>query len=211
MTERADRQRRRLLQLDHVIRELAVGAKPGTPADGWIAAARDALGMTREQLALRMGITQSSVRALELREVDGGATVGALRTAAQALGCELAYSLVPKNGTFEGALRARAEAVATGLETDAPTGPQDGGPALQGEVIVQRLIAERPRSLWEEVTLAAESRRQPQPISPKPPVETSGRTGRTPRKLPPDTKAAAPRAGNRSRPATVEAQLDVFS
>ena len=215
MTERTDRQRHRLLQLDHVIRGLAMGEKPGTPADGWIAAARDALGMTREQLARRLGITQTSVRALELREVDGGATVGALHTAAAALGCDLVYSLVPKNGTFEGALRARAEAVATGLEADAPARPEDGGPALQREVIVQRLVAERPRSLWEEVTLSAEGRREPPPSSPTPVVERSGRKERTTRKLPPDTKATSPRAGSRSRSrsrsATVEAQLDVFS
>lgn len=66
------------------------------PAGGWLRALRKALGMTAAQLAARLAITQSSVAALEKREADESITLERLRRAADALGCDLVYALMPR-------------------------------------------------------------------------------------------------------------------
>jgi predicted DNA-binding mobile mystery protein A len=65
------------------------------PHRGWVRAIRDALGMTADQLAQRMKITQPSVAALEKAESKGTITLARLERAAEALGCTLVYALVP--------------------------------------------------------------------------------------------------------------------
>lgn len=66
------------------------------PKSGWVKAVRESLGMTSQQLAERMGIQQSGVILLEQREVDKKITLETLQRAAQAMGCELVYAVVPK-------------------------------------------------------------------------------------------------------------------
>jgi len=67
-----------------------------TPPRGWIRALRDALGMTTRELASRMDVSQSRVTRLEQAEVNGRVTLATLRRAANALGCDLEYVLVPR-------------------------------------------------------------------------------------------------------------------
>lgn len=67
-----------------------------TPARGWIRTIRDALGMTQAQLASRLGINQKSVHAMEVAEAEGGIRLGTLSRAADALGCDLVYVLLPR-------------------------------------------------------------------------------------------------------------------
>src|SRR5688572_30363216 len=62
----------------------------------WVRAIREALGMTTTQLAERLQMTQPAVVQLEKREADGGATIGNLKNAADALGCDLVYYFVPR-------------------------------------------------------------------------------------------------------------------
>lgn len=66
------------------------------PKSGWICAIREAIGMTTEQLALRMKIQQSGVSFLEKREVAKKVSIETLERAAEALGCELIYAIVPQ-------------------------------------------------------------------------------------------------------------------
>ncbi len=63
---------------------------------GWLRAMRDALGMTTRQLALRMGKAQSTIAKLEKSEARETASLASLREAAEAMGCELVYAIVPK-------------------------------------------------------------------------------------------------------------------
>lgn len=86
-------------------------ARGRPPPRGWIRAIRDALGMTAEQLGERMGITQPSVQRLELSEAQGTIQLNTLRRAAEALGCEVVYALVPRKTlqeTYDEAARAVA-------------------------------------------------------------------------------------------------------
>jgi predicted DNA-binding mobile mystery protein A len=82
-----------------------------SPARGWIKAIRQALGMTTAQLALRMGIRQPSVVAIEQSEAGGTIELATLRRAAEALGCTLVYALIP-NQPLEATLKDRARTFA---------------------------------------------------------------------------------------------------
>lgn len=77
------------------------------PPRGWLRAIREALGMTMEQLAKRIGVTQPRIIALEKAETDGTVTLKTLREAAAAMECEVIYMLVPAR-PLDDILRARA-------------------------------------------------------------------------------------------------------
>jgi predicted DNA-binding mobile mystery protein A len=72
------------------LRELA------RPPRGWIHAVREALGMSAAALADRLGITSGAVTRLEQSEAADRARLETLRRAADALGCDLVYLLVPR-------------------------------------------------------------------------------------------------------------------
>lgn len=67
-----------------------------TPKGGWIRLLRTSLGMRQHDLGARMGITAQAAGQLEQREMDEAVTLKALRQAADALGAELYYVLVPR-------------------------------------------------------------------------------------------------------------------
>ena len=66
------------------------------PHKGWVQALREALGMSQAALGRRLGVRASSVGKLEASERDGTLQIDTLRRAADALGCELVYVLVPR-------------------------------------------------------------------------------------------------------------------
>ena len=81
------------------------------PRQGWVRAIRDALGMSSRQLAARMNISQPAVVQLERSEADGVIQINTLRRAAEALGCDLVYVLVPRR-TLDEIVRDRARLLA---------------------------------------------------------------------------------------------------
>jgi predicted DNA-binding mobile mystery protein A len=95
---------------DSVLGPLA-GAIPEPPSIGWIAATREALGMSGPQLAGRLGITRGALRKLEASEVAGTIKVETLERVSEALGSRLRYALVP-NVALERQVGDRALAVA---------------------------------------------------------------------------------------------------
>lgn len=80
-------------QLDDV---LATANIPSRPRNGWITTIRQALGMSKTQLAKRIDIARQSLDDLESNEVRETITLASLRNAADALGCDLQYALVPR-------------------------------------------------------------------------------------------------------------------
>lgn len=66
------------------------------PKGGWVRTIRRALGMTMAQLAKRLGVSTPAISDLENREANGSITVARLRSAADALGCDLLVALVPR-------------------------------------------------------------------------------------------------------------------
>lgn len=66
------------------------------PNAGWVNAIRDALGMSQAQLGKRLGVRSSSVDKLEENERNRTVQMATLQRAAEALGCDLVYALVPR-------------------------------------------------------------------------------------------------------------------
>lgn len=66
----------------------------GVPS--WVQYIRKALGMSPKQLAERMSIAESSLYQLERQESLDKASIQSLKKAAEAMGCELVYAIVPK-------------------------------------------------------------------------------------------------------------------
>jgi predicted DNA-binding mobile mystery protein A len=77
------------------------------PVRGWIKAIREGLGMTTQQLARRLNVSQPSVTALEQSEAKGSIELATLRRVAEALDCTLVYALVP-NRPLDAMVRDRA-------------------------------------------------------------------------------------------------------
>ena len=82
------------------------------PYRGWIHAARGAFGLSLRKVGTLLGISAQSVKDAEQRELDGSISLGRLREVAAALDMELVYGFVPKGGSAEAVLRARAYRVA---------------------------------------------------------------------------------------------------
>ena len=79
-----------------------IGAKDAPrPQKGWLRAIRQASGVTLPELAKRLHRANSVVAHLETSEAEYRITLGKLREAADALGCQLVYALVPKNGSVQ--------------------------------------------------------------------------------------------------------------
>lgn len=86
----------KLRQLDATLDRCRSADLPSRPPSGWIKAVREALGMAATHLAARLGVATSTVTRLETSEADDTISLGSLRRAAEALGCELQYALVPR-------------------------------------------------------------------------------------------------------------------
>lgn len=84
--------RQRTLQMDDALQGLRV---PDRPPGGWLSTVRQALGMTKAQLARRLNIAGSGINAIETNELKGTITLKSLARAANALGCDLRYVFVP--------------------------------------------------------------------------------------------------------------------
>lgn len=66
------------------------------PRGGWIAAIREALGMSVQDFADRLGVTRAAAAKLEANELRRTIQLDSLERAAQALNCDLVYALVPR-------------------------------------------------------------------------------------------------------------------
>lgn len=101
----------KLRQLDANLNRWRSADLPPRPSTGWIKAIREGLGMAATHLAVRLGVTTSTVTRLESSEADETISLATLRRAADALGCELHYALVPKQPLAD-TLEARATELA---------------------------------------------------------------------------------------------------
>jgi predicted DNA-binding mobile mystery protein A len=88
----------RLSQLDRTLQDMRTPLP--RPTSGWISSVREALGITLDQIGKQIGSSRQAVQQLERAEARDRITLGGLRRAAEAMGCELVYALVPKSGTF---------------------------------------------------------------------------------------------------------------
>lgn len=101
-----------VLVTDRKLRKLRPLRELSRPSKGWIRTIRETLGITTQQMAMRMGVTQPRVVRMEKDEPRGGISLETLKKAADALDCELIYALVPRSGSLEAYRQDQARHVA---------------------------------------------------------------------------------------------------
>lgn len=146
----------KLRQLDAALNRWRSADLPPRPPSGWINAIREGLGMAATHLAARLGVATSTVTRLETSEADDTVSLGTLRRAAEALGCELHYALVPKRSLAD-TLENRALALARrqmasvshsmALEAQATSGETV---EAQTRALAENLLKGSRRALWKE-------------------------------------------------------------
>src|SRR5262245_45019600 len=101
MTDMAMNNEFRHLRLSQLDRHLSnARTLPPRPTGGWIAAIREALGLTLGQVGQIARVPRQNVQKFERAEADDRITLATLRRLAEAMGCDLVYAFVPKSGTF---------------------------------------------------------------------------------------------------------------
>lgn len=126
------------------------------PPKGWVKALREALGMTAEQLARRIGVTKPRVYEIERAELSGSITLDSLERAAQAMDCQLVYALIPRQplqtmveqrALLEAKKRMRAAAHTMTLEDQAVEVTEL---REQIEALAKELLNQKGSILWGE-------------------------------------------------------------
>jgi predicted DNA-binding mobile mystery protein A len=88
----------RLSQLDrNLINARSLSPRP---SGGWIAAVREALGLSLAEVGQLARVPRQNVQKFERAEAADRITLVTLRRLADTMGCDLIYTLVPKSGTF---------------------------------------------------------------------------------------------------------------
>jgi predicted DNA-binding mobile mystery protein A len=139
---------RRYTRLRPLVAEAAV------PRGGWVLAIRGALGMSAADLAARMGTAETAVLSLERNERARRVRLDTLGRAADALGCDLVYALVPRN-SLDAMVDDRARTVAAeqlrqvdhSMRLEAQ-GVDDE--AARAQLIEQALLLRDRAGLWRE-------------------------------------------------------------
>lgn len=143
-------------QLDDSIDPFRSALPAARPPKGWARAVRQALGMSAEQLARRVGVSRETIATLERSEARGRITLASLEKLARGLGCRMVYALVPENDVSLADVRrkralelARAQLARVShtmkLEAQSLT---PGRERRQLERLADELLAHSPRRLW---------------------------------------------------------------
>ncbi len=103
----------RIEQLERALKPFVTAKDSPRPQRGWIRAIREATGVTLKEMAKRLHKGPSLAFYLEKSEAEYRITLGNLREAAEALGCQLVYALVPRDGSIQSLSEKRARAKAT--------------------------------------------------------------------------------------------------
>jgi predicted DNA-binding mobile mystery protein A len=141
-------------QIEAALNAWRAAKLPARPAQGWVRAIREALGMPANIYAQKLGITGGGLASLEKAEASQTITLASLHKLADALGCELQYALVPRRNLQE-QLRERATTLADAqlrpiahsmaLEDQAVQGQAR---QLQRDMLIQELLNGSRRQLW---------------------------------------------------------------
>ena len=94
----------RLRQLDRALSVFAQARHSKRPRSGWLAAIREAQGIPLRQIAKTLAVTPQAVQKLQVSEANDAISLKCLRQAAEAMGCELVYALLPRSGTLTDAV-----------------------------------------------------------------------------------------------------------
>ena len=146
----------KIAQLDELLAPFRPAASIARPASGWIRAVREALGMSADQLAKRVGLRRTTIVTLESSEARKAITLERLERLARAMGCRLVYGLVPENAeSLEELLRQQAlsqarrqlSSVSHTMRLEAQGLPPERE-RRQLERLAEELLAGSRRKLW---------------------------------------------------------------
>lgn len=88
--------RRKKLQIDQLDKRISYFIKSlPLPADGWIAAIRQTLGMSMAKLGKKLNKRPTAIAQMQKREQDGSITLNSLREVAAGMGMKVVYAFVP--------------------------------------------------------------------------------------------------------------------
>jgi predicted DNA-binding mobile mystery protein A len=102
----------RLKQLDRTLKPFRAAAKNPRPQKGWLRAIREAAGISASEVARTLKTSRQLPVQLEKAEAEDRITLKSLRAAANALGCELVYAVMPRMTTLHDLVEERARAQA---------------------------------------------------------------------------------------------------
>ena len=102
----------RLKQLDRSLGPFRAAAKTPRPPKGWLRAIREAAGISASEVARTLKTSRQLPLQLERAEAEDRITLRSLKAAANALGCELVYGLVPKANSLHDLVEQRARSQA---------------------------------------------------------------------------------------------------
>jgi len=101
----------KIRQLDNKLKSYKPLLQTERPEEGWIKAIREALGMTLDQVARKLGLQKSTVSFHEKSERNGTISLNTLEQFASILGCKFVYAFVPEED-LEDILNQRIQAYA---------------------------------------------------------------------------------------------------
>ena len=90
----------RLKQLEGALEPFGAAKNSLRPQKGWLRAIREATGISLREMATRLKKTPTLAAKLEKSEAEYRISLASLRDAADALGCQLVYALVPNSGSI---------------------------------------------------------------------------------------------------------------
>lgn len=149
------RQKLRREQIDRLLSPLR-DTVPLTPPGGWIRAIRTSLGMSLRAFARRLELkSASTAHQLELAETAGTISIRRLRAAADALGCDVFITIVPR-GSIQEMVRKRATQLATERWNQLAHSMTLEGQSVEVSLVdswiqeeVERLLTSGKAELWE--------------------------------------------------------------
>jgi predicted DNA-binding mobile mystery protein A len=144
-------------QIDRFLSHYDEVKKLPTPNKGWVKYIRNALGMTAEQLARRLGVSRRRVVALEHAELDGGITLKSLNEAASALNCKFIYAIVPQT-SIEQITKEQARkfveqhlvAVSHNMALEAQSVRDKKAIEAQIDDLVQQYLSKSAKKIWDD-------------------------------------------------------------
>lgn len=126
------------------------------PSIGWIKSVRTALGISLQQLGNKKDISKQSALSIEKREQDGTITLNALREAGDAMGLELVYGFIPKDGSLDAYIERKArelakEIVLRSSNTMKLENQENSNERIKKaiEERTEELIKNQPKILWD--------------------------------------------------------------
>lgn len=143
-------------QVDVKLKKLSSLLSPDIPESGWIKLIREALGMSTNALAKKVGLDQSRISRLESAEINGDLRLSSLKKVAEALDMKFVYGFVPKS-SLEDIVYAQAKKIA--LERMAKVShtmrleAQDLSTEEEKNVLkdlIQKILIEQPKDFWDK-------------------------------------------------------------